>query len=77
MQAVIYQCKQKWEDLQPTDDEQVRFCALCSQQVLHLSDVNGMQHAAATGKCVMVKPEEEKPILGRAGLISRPGRSLA
>lgn len=64
--ALIYQCREKWENLQATENDLVRYCTNCSQPVFHVTDVNDVHLAAAAGRCVMVKPKDGGPYLGMA-----------
>jgi hypothetical protein len=45
-------CSKKWDDLQPTDDPDVRHCTLCSQSVYFCkTDQETIDHARA-GHCI-------------------------
>lgn len=54
--AVVYSCRVKWEELELTNSDLVRYCTNCSQPVFHVSDRNDYEHAVAARRCVMVKP---------------------
>ena len=56
--AVVYRCREKWEDLQFTDNDQVRYCNKCSQPVFHVADTEDLHRAVTAGRCVMVKPPD-------------------
>jgi uncharacterized protein (TIGR02996 family) len=49
-----FRCPKKWEQLQPTAEEDVRFCGQCRQQVFFCSSINVAQTHAALGECVAV-----------------------
>ncbi len=56
--AVVYRCRVQWEDLQQTDNDQVRYCTNCSQPVFHVADSQNLHRAVAAGRCVMVRPPD-------------------
>lgn len=58
-----------WDELQPTEHEQVRYCHNCSQPVFRVQDLAGFSKAAAANCCVMVKPDAGSMYLGNAGFI--------
>lgn len=60
--AVVYSCRVKWEELELTNSDLVRYCTNCSQPVFHVSDRNDYERAVAAKRCVMVKPTD-KPTL--------------
>ena len=55
--AVVYRCRVKWEELEVTSHDQVRYCHNCSQPVHQVQDWDGFAQAVAAGRCVLVKPE--------------------
>lgn len=68
--AVVYQCRVKWSDLQPTDHDQVRYCTNCSQPVFHVLDTKDFARAVAAKQCVMVKPKDRtRNYLGGVGYL--------
>lgn len=62
--ALVYACRVKWEELQPTENPQVRYCSNCSQPVFEVSDVNDYRRAVASQRCIMVKPTPRNRFLG-------------
>jgi hypothetical protein len=68
--AVVYRCREKWETLQRTDNDQVRYCTNCSQPVFHVADTENFHRAVASGRCVMVKPADPRAyFLGMPGFL--------
>jgi uncharacterized protein (TIGR02996 family) len=49
-----FECPRRWEQLQTTDDQTVRFCQGCDKNVHHCGSVEEAREAAAEGKCVAV-----------------------
>jgi len=61
-----FQCPKQWENLQPTDNFDIRFCTVCSRNV-HLCDTLEEVHRhAALGNCIAIPPSKEG-ILGYMG----------
>jgi len=50
----VYQCQKRWDELELTGHESVRFCDQCKQTVHQVVDVDGFQRAVAQGQCIMV-----------------------
>ena len=55
--AVVYACRMKWDELERTASDLVRFCAHCSQPVFQVGDINEFERAVAARRCVMVMPK--------------------
>lgn len=51
-----FRCPKQWEQLQPTAEEDVRYCTQCRQQVFFCSSIDVAQTHAALGECVAVDP---------------------
>ena len=64
--AQVYQCRVKWEELQVTEHDQVRYCTNCSQPVFHVLDTKDFVRAVAAKQCVMVQTKERRQFLGDA-----------
>lgn len=62
--AMVYQCRVKWEELQPTENDQIRYCTNCSQPVFHVLDTKDFVRAVAAKQCVMIQTKERKQFLG-------------
>ena len=58
--AVVYACRVKWEELEKTAHDQLRYCTNCLQPVFHVADQNDFERAVASQRCVMVKPKESR-----------------
>jgi uncharacterized protein (TIGR02996 family) len=56
-------CPKRWQDLEPTSDEAVRFCGACRQQVFFCHSIEVAQTHAAVGECIAVDPR----LVRRAG----------
>lgn len=54
--AEVYRCGTAWDELQPTENPQVRHCTRCTQSVFAIRDRAGLMQAIAAGKCVMLMP---------------------
>lgn len=51
-----FRCPKQWEQLQPTAEEDVRFCIQCRQKVFFCSSIEVAQTHASLGECVAVDP---------------------
>jgi uncharacterized protein (TIGR02996 family) len=49
-----FQCPKTWEQLEPTDNEAVRFCETCQQKVYFCSSVQEAAEHARRGGCVAI-----------------------
>jgi uncharacterized protein (TIGR02996 family) len=49
-----FQCPKRWEKLQVTDAERVRYCDSCHKNVYHCTSVEEAQEHADRGECVAV-----------------------
>jgi len=49
-------CPRRWEVLQPTRDESVRFCASCRKEVFFCATIAVAQTYSAAGECIAVDP---------------------
>ena len=45
-------CPLKWDNLDKTDDKNVRFCSSCKKQVLKAADLDSFNRLAYENKCV-------------------------
>ena len=68
----VYQCQKRWDDLQTSDHDDVRYCDNCKQSVHRVIDVQGFQRAVAHGRCVMIEGRrvvggEQAQFVGEAG----------
>ena len=62
--ALVYECPVKWDELQQTEHDQVRYCTNCSQPVFHVLDTKDFARAVAAKQCVMVQTKERGQFLG-------------
>jgi hypothetical protein len=51
----VYQCHRKWNELQTTGDDGVRFCDSCQRAVYHVVDFQGIQQTVSQSRCVMLE----------------------
>jgi len=58
--AVVYRCRERWEDLQATENDQVRYCNSCSMPVFRVADTADFHRAIAAGRCVMVQVAQQR-----------------
>jgi uncharacterized protein (TIGR02996 family) len=49
-------CPKRWEKLQPTGDNTVRFCQACQRKVFFCTDVHLAQRHRDQGECVALTP---------------------
>jgi uncharacterized protein (TIGR02996 family) len=50
-----FQCPKKWDNLNPTKEGAVRFCACCNRSVYYCHSVDEAKEHAGQGHCVAVK----------------------
>lgn len=55
-----FRCPRRWEKLQATDEEGVRFCETCRMQVYHCRTVQEAQQHAWQGHCVAIDSSLER-----------------
>ncbi|MBD2579641.1 hypothetical protein [Oscillatoria sp. FACHB-1406] len=66
-----FQCPQKWESLSSTDDENIRYCTVCSENVYNCSTPKDFVQYAKAGNCVALpnelarRPEDPHLFLGK------------
>ncbi|MBD2294478.1 hypothetical protein H6G06_13575 [Anabaena sphaerica FACHB-251] len=66
-----FRCPQEWDSLNQTEDRDVRYCKVCSQNVYMCSTPQEFTKNAKSGKCVAIpnelahRPEDPKLVLGR------------
>ena len=68
----VYQCQKRWDELQTSGHDDVRYCDNCKQSVHRVIDVQGFQRAVAHGRCVMIQGRsvvggEQAQVVGEAG----------
>ena len=68
----VYQCQKRWDELQTSGHDDVRYCDSCKQSVHRVIDVQGFQRAVAQGRCVMIQGcsvvgGEQAQFVGEAG----------
>jgi len=80
-----FRCPKLWENLEPTEDDTVRFCDNCRKSVYFCDTLQTAYHHAAEGRCVAISAAAERtpgdmppPWLGyetgiTMGIIAYPG----
>jgi uncharacterized protein (TIGR02996 family) len=63
-----FRCPKRWEKLQPTGDQAVRFCDACEQNVYHCDSVKQAREHAWKGHCVAIDSREAR----KPGDLARP-----
>ena len=53
--ALTFKCPLKWEDLEKTDDEDVRYCKECMENVYQVPNLLAFKKRAKEKKCVSIK----------------------
>jgi hypothetical protein len=60
-----YLCSAKWEDLQKTDDEEIRFCNACQKEVFFCDSDKTLIAFIKLNRCVAIlKPKSNEFLLG-------------
>lgn len=69
------QCPLQWESLDPTEDDRVRFCGVCLQNVYWCESDSEVERHCAEGHCVAMVNRDEDPDEHAAtlGLLDYPG----
>ncbi len=71
-----YQCPQRWDSLQPTDDPAVRHCPECRQKVYYCRSAREVERRADSGECVAIDSRHPRLPLGLLRTRVRSGRLL-
>ena len=56
-------CPLKWNNLEKTDDKNVRFCGSCEKQVFKATDLDSFQELSDQNKCVAYIKDKSTPII--------------
>ena len=56
-------CPLKWDNLEKTDNNDIRFCGSCEKQVFKASDLDSFSKLANDNKCVAYKANEGVPTI--------------
>ena len=56
-------CPLKWENLEKTDNSNIRFCGSCEQQVFKATDLNSFEKLSDKNKYVAYAGNEDIPII--------------
>jgi uncharacterized protein (TIGR02996 family) len=51
-----FRCPKRWDKLQPTGDEAVRFCTACRKEVYYCESIAEARQHASLGRCVALDP---------------------
>jgi uncharacterized protein (TIGR02996 family) len=63
-----FRCDRNWDDLQPTDDQNIRLCSACSLSVHYCDTIGEARRHAAEGHCIAI----DLGIKRRAGDLEPP-----
>ncbi len=64
-----YKCTAKWDDMSETEDEKIKFCQSCQQEVVYCETDEELVVAVKRNKCVsIVTPYSNSQILGMPAL---------
>ena len=55
-----FACPRQWDQLEPTDDDEIRTCQVCREYVFYCRSVREAQHLAAFGACVAIDSTVER-----------------
>lgn len=72
-----YQCPKQWHSLRATDDDAIRFCKACGQNVYYCDTIVTARNHVGVGHCVAVdcgvlrKPDDLEPGVLVMGIVSR------
>jgi len=58
------QCEKKWDDLVQTDNQKIRYCSTCEQNVYLCQDEYALSEAIQANRCVAVDIAENVRLLG-------------
>jgi hypothetical protein len=60
-----FRCVQNWQELEETDDRNIRFCPDCKKQVFFCSSEGEIAQAIKWNRCIAIEnPERPKVLLG-------------
>ncbi len=66
-----YECPEKWESLEPTDDPKIRYCHVCRHSVRMINTETEYNAAYGKNECVALEVIE-KPKTGPIIMFGRP-----
>lgn len=62
-------CPVKWEELEPTENEKVKFCSVCAKKVFFCETLSEVEKCQAKGECIsfetyiaLIKPPVLRPV---------------
>ncbi len=58
------QCDKKWDKLTQTDNQDVRYCSACEQNVYLCQDESTLAEAIQANRCVAVDIDDKVRLLG-------------
>lgn len=59
-----YECNLKWDTLQLTGREGIRFCAACEKEVFFCDTREQVREAIMLGRCLAIEDEYRPPRMG-------------
>ncbi len=60
-----YKCSAKWENLQETEDESIRFCDECQKEVFFCDSDDTLISLVKLNRCIAIlKPNSKEYLLG-------------
>lgn len=59
-----FKCEQKWDDLNDTRDEQIRFCKDCQREVYLSLDEESLVENIRLNRCVAIDDNDGSRLLG-------------
>jgi len=57
--ALSYRCPLKWDDLKKTDNENVRFCTECMENVYHVENLIDFKQKVKEKKCISIQKYDD------------------
>jgi hypothetical protein len=66
-----FKCEMKWDDLNETGDEDIRFCNSCEKEVYFCINDDELTRAVRLNRCVAFVRMEDIPLMGL--LINKDG----
>jgi hypothetical protein len=59
-----FKCEMKWDDLNETGDEDIRFCNSCEKEVHFCINDDALARAVRLNRCVAFMRMEDIPLMG-------------
>jgi len=68
---LTFKCPLYWEDLEPTKEDEVRYCDVCRENVYHAPNFTAFKQRVKEQRCVAVNSDDDGMLLGIPEFVGR------